>query len=92
MTDKFLGCILSIKTKPSPTVQNVRLGVFLNKLFVFLPIYVKSLILIYYVFQIIGTVRKIELNPTSQALILDDAMANGTVLNDGFVVMWVDWF
>ncbi|XP_021949058.1 enhancer of mRNA-decapping protein 3-like [Folsomia candida] len=58
MTEKFLGCIISIKTKVNQLTGGVQ--------------------------NIIGTVREISLSPT--ALILDDAMSNGQVLPDGYVV------
>jgi hypothetical protein len=56
-TGKFIGCILSVKTKPGPygEVQNI-----------------------------VGTVKDIDVGGQEQAIILDDAMANGLILPDGY--------
>lgn len=59
-TEKFVGCILSLKTKPG------HLGD---------------------VQHIIGTVREIDVDSAEQAIVLDQAMSNGAMLPDGFVLL-----
>jgi len=63
-TEKFVGCILSVKTKPGLQGE------------------VKNLI---------GTVRDIDVESDEQAIILDDAMSNGVILPDGYVLMLVQF-
>ncbi|ODM97889.1 Enhancer of mRNA-decapping protein 3 [Orchesella cincta] len=59
-TEKFVGCILSVKTKPGPFGD---------------------------VQHIIGTVREIDVDSAEQAIVLDQAMSNGAMLPDGYVLL-----
>lgn len=59
-TEKFIGCILSVKTKPG------RFGD---------------------IQHIIGTVREIDVDSAEQVIVLDQAMSNGAMLPDGYVLL-----
>ncbi len=59
-TEKFVGCILSVKTKPGQYGD---------------------------VQHIIGTVREIDVDSAEQAIVLDQAISNGAMLPDGYVLL-----